>query len=245
MRINFATKNCSAKLILHALNDYPEYQMIPWKMSVRSQFTHCSLPYGTWRSGLSCHCCCGLHQTLTKIPESPLSLMLVKIVPLALPLLQAPSSHPTTNFQQNKILKASIEGWSCFPPQTFTRFWNWGKKNLAQASRIPTAIKPKRHKLQQVTIFSPRFIILNPIASCLQCQVLIIYLHRPLLILVFASVASNIQSSNSLKSLTITHLLKPFSLMTACDNNSKHNKTVMGIARDLERSTECWKLPQC
>jgi hypothetical protein len=29
MRINFATKNCSAKLILHALNDYPEYQMIP------------------------------------------------------------------------------------------------------------------------------------------------------------------------------------------------------------------------
>lgn len=33
-----------------------------------------------------------------KIPASPLSLMLVKIVPLALPLLQAPSSHPTTNF---------------------------------------------------------------------------------------------------------------------------------------------------
>jgi hypothetical protein len=33
-----------------------------------------------------------------KIPESPLSLMLVKIVLLALPLLQAPSSHPTTNF---------------------------------------------------------------------------------------------------------------------------------------------------
>jgi hypothetical protein len=29
---------------------------------------------------------------------------------------------------------------------------------------------------------------------------LIIYLHRPLLILVFDSVASNIQSSNSLKS---------------------------------------------
>jgi hypothetical protein len=28
MRTNFATKNCSAKLILHALNDYPEYQMI-------------------------------------------------------------------------------------------------------------------------------------------------------------------------------------------------------------------------
>jgi hypothetical protein len=55
-----------------------------------------------------------------------------------------------------------------------------------------------------------------------------------LLILVFASVASNIQSSNSLKSLTITHLLKPFSLMTAQDNNSKHNKTVTGIARDLE-----------
>jgi hypothetical protein len=37
-----------------------------------------------------------------KIPESPLSLMLVKIIPLALPLLQAPSSHPTTNFS-NKI----------------------------------------------------------------------------------------------------------------------------------------------
>jgi hypothetical protein len=29
MRINFATKNCSAKLILHALTDYLEYQMIP------------------------------------------------------------------------------------------------------------------------------------------------------------------------------------------------------------------------
>jgi hypothetical protein len=28
--------------------------------------------------------------------------------------------------------------------------------------------------------------------------------------------------------------LKPFSLMTAHDNNSKHNKTVTGIARDLE-----------
>jgi hypothetical protein len=50
----------------------------------------------------------------------------------------------------------------------------------------------------------------------------------------FASVASNIQSSNSLKSLTITHLLKPFSLMTAHDNNSKHNKTVTGIARDSQ-----------
>jgi hypothetical protein len=29
MRINFATKNCSAKLTLHALNDYLKNQMIP------------------------------------------------------------------------------------------------------------------------------------------------------------------------------------------------------------------------
>ncbi len=201
MRINFATKNCSAKLTLHALNDYLKNQMIPWKMSVTSQFTHCSLPYGTWRSGLSCHCCCGLHQTLTKNSW-------ISTIPDACQNRSACTASITGSFiasnnkflQQNKILKTSIEGWSCFPPQTFTGFWNWGKKNLVQASRIPTAIKPKRHKLQQLTIFSPRFIILNPIASCLRCQVLIIYLHRPLLILVFDSVASNIQSSNSLKS---------------------------------------------
>ncbi len=97
MRINFATKNCSAKLILHALNDYLEYQMNPWKMSVRSQFTHCSLPYGTWRSGSLAIAAVDFTKLSPKIPESPLSLMLVKIIPLALPLLQAPS-HPTTNF---------------------------------------------------------------------------------------------------------------------------------------------------
>jgi hypothetical protein len=67
-------------------------------MSVRSQFTHCSLPCGTWRYGLSCHAAVDFTKLSPKIPESPLSLMLVKIVLLAPPLLQAPSSHPATNF---------------------------------------------------------------------------------------------------------------------------------------------------
>ncbi len=111
-------------------------EWLPWipddsmkNVSARSQFTHCSLPYGTWRSGLSCHCCCGLHQTLTKN-------FWISTIPDACQNLSACTASITSSFiasnnkflQQNKILKTSIEVWKCFPPQTFMGFWNWGKK---------------------------------------------------------------------------------------------------------------------